>query len=239
MLRGFQEEARRHDFAVETFGQVGSWPLLALTRETSGAQTVYLSAGVHGDEPAPVEALLALLRAGVFDERFSWRICPVLNPTGLSLGTRENGEGVDLNRDYLLQQSAEVRAHRVFLESSAVPLAMISLHEDWESSGFYYYEISLKNSNSCYDGVRRAAEKVMPMELEKMIDGHETEKPGWIYHVAKPDRAEEWPEAIFLAEQGCPRSFTLETPSALPLAERVRCHTSVVEHLLDHFAQSE
>ena len=236
-LEDFRKEAARQGFDEEVLGEIGGWPLLAHSREVAGRPVVYCSAGMHGDEPAGVEALGELLRSGDCDDRFSWRLCPVLNPTGLALGARENAAGVDLNRDYLKAATEEVSLHRHWLDRLGAPALFLSLHEDWESTGFYFYEIALGEGESCYPGVRQAAERVMPMEPEALIDDHETREPGWIFHPAVPDRMEEWPEAIYLAKQGCPLSFTLETPSSRPLGDRVRCHLEVARYLLDWFAE--
>ena len=76
-------------------------PFSLSTKRTPGPRPrIYLSAGIHGDEPAPPLALLALIESGALDKRAVWFLCPILNPDGLARGTRENAEGVDLNRDY-------------------------------------------------------------------------------------------------------------------------------------------
>ncbi|HZP61719.1 MAG TPA: succinylglutamate desuccinylase, partial [Opitutaceae bacterium] len=46
-------------FRVEKFGEVAGFPLFSLTKRTPGPRPrIYLSAGIHGDEPAPPLALL-------------------------------------------------------------------------------------------------------------------------------------------------------------------------------------
>src|SRR4051794_1449355 len=75
--------AAQTGFTLERFGAVAGVPLLALTKRTPGIRPrIYLSAGIHGDEPAPPTALLEMIEAGVFDRRADWLICPLLNPTG-------------------------------------------------------------------------------------------------------------------------------------------------------------
>ena len=103
------ETGRASGFRVETYGEIEACPLLALTRRTPGPRPrIYLSAGMHGDEPAPPLALLELLQRGEFDQRANWFICPLLNPAGLRRGTRENAGGLDLNRDYKRLKSVAV-----------------------------------------------------------------------------------------------------------------------------------
>src|SRR4051812_9145318 len=85
-------------FRVESFGAIAGQPLFALAKRTPGSRPrVYISAGIHGDEPAPPLTLLRLIERGVFDTRAVWFICPLLNPVGFLRQTRENAEGIDLN----------------------------------------------------------------------------------------------------------------------------------------------
>ncbi len=198
-----------------------------------GKPLVYLSAGIHGDEPAGPLALLDLLREGVFDERFSWAIVPMLNPDGLRLGERGNAAGVDLNRDYWQKETREVRGHVAWLESMAVPDVFVSLHEDWEADGFYLYEIRLGEERAeLTRDLLAAAQRVFALEKGPMIDGHQVRDNGWIFHGTDPDEPMGWPEAIFLSRRGCPLSYTLETPSRARLEERVKCHVDVVKMLI-------
>jgi len=129
-------------FRSESFGSAGSFPLVAMTRRTGGPRPrIYLSAGIHGDEPAPPLALLSLIEAGEFDARATWFIGPLLNREGIARGTRENASGTDLNRDYRHLESAEVRSHVRWLERQPNFDLAVCVHEDWESTGFYLYQV--------------------------------------------------------------------------------------------------
>src|SRR5580658_1412778 len=103
-------------FKSQAYGTLGSCPLLALTKRTTGRKPrIYLSAGIHGDEPAPPLALLSMIESGDFDARATWFLCPLLNPDGFVTGVRENASGIDLNRDYRHLASPEIRAHVAWL----------------------------------------------------------------------------------------------------------------------------
>ena len=196
--------------------------------------TVYLSAGIHGDEPAGPLALLELIREGAFGPEGHWILCPALNPTGLAAGTRENAEGEDLNRDYWARKNPGVASHVAWLQGCRVPDLFISLHEDWETSGFYFYEINCSEDRP--ERARSILEAVAPWfgpEPSSLIDDHAVRELGWIYHVAEADMPESWPEAIFLAKLGCPVSFTFETPSSAALPMRVAAHAAAVRAALD------
>lgn len=194
---------------------------------------IYLSAGIHGDEPAGPLAALRLMESGAFPVNCHCIVCPALNPGGLAIHTRENRSGTDLNRDYLLQTSLEVSAHARWLTRRPSPGLFISLHEDWESDGFYFYEINLgEDRPERADALLSAVSPYFPPEQGPEIDGHDIRSPGWIFHSAEADLPESWPEAIYLAKRGCPLSFTFETPSTADLADRVDAHVAGFVSLL-------
>ncbi len=75
---------------------------------------IYISTGIHGDEPAGPLAALRLIQENHWPENAEIFLLPCLNPIGFTLNRRENANGIDLNRDYRNPKSAEVlRAHRV------------------------------------------------------------------------------------------------------------------------------
>ena len=227
-LPEFSREAEARGFAGRVLAEVAAGPLMAWERAATGPR-VYLSAGIHGDEPAGPLALLELLQAEFFSSGTHWLLCPALNPDGLAAGTRGNGTGLDLNRDYWKRRTPEVKAHARWLEAMPVPDWFLSLHEDWECAGFYFYEINLGP-----DRPQRAPaiiEAVRPWCLPEPgpeIDGHRARAEGWIYHEAEADVPQGWPEAILLAKRGCPLSFTFETPSHAPLAQRIAAQMAAV-----------
>ena len=226
--KDFREAALAVGFVPTSLMELGAGPLLAWERPGNGPR-VYLSAGIHGDEPAGPLAVLEMLREGFFNTTVHWLLCPALNPSGLAAFTRENDGGIDLNRDYYLRETCEVAAHTRWLNEHPAPALFISLHEDWETKGFYFYEINLATEDLLRtQSILAAVSPWFMPEPGPMIDGHEISGPGWIYHTAEPDIPEGWPEAIYLAKNGCPISFTFETPSHAPLHQRVAAHMAAV-----------
>ena len=227
----FRKAAESAGFSAVLLVELESGPVVAWERPGTGlGPHVYLSAGIHGDEPAGPLALLELVHDGFFGDEVSWSICPFLNPSGFAANRRENAHGIDLNRDYWVQRSAEVAAHAQWLKGGRMPDLFISLHEDWETTGFYFYEINTGSDDP--ERMLRILEAVNPWfsaEPGQEIDGHEIREPGWIYHAAEPDLPEGWPEAIYLAKLGCPLSFTFETPSRAELSHRVAAHAAAVK----------
>jgi len=232
-LPDFSRAAAAAGFSPHILLETEDGPIMAWERAGDGTP-IYLSAGIHGDEPAGPLAALALMENGVFPESRHCIVCPALNPGGLAAVSRTNRLGLDLNRDYLHMSSPETAAHSRWLKSRPVPGIFVSLHEDWETAGFYFYEINLGE-----DDTSRAAELLdavspfFPAEPGPEIDGHEARAQGWIYHREEADLPDAWPEAIWLAKRGCPLSFTLETPSAADLDARVAAHVAAVRTLLN------
>ncbi len=218
----FESAAPRAGFRVERFGEIAGTPLLALTKRTPGPRPrIYLSAGIHGDEPAPPLALLESLEAGLFDARADWLICPLLNPAGFLASQRENADRVDLNRDYRHLVSAEIRAHVTWLQRQPNFNLTLCLHEDWESAGFYLYELNPFGRPTLANRIVAAVTPVCPIDPATVIDGREIAEPGIIRPIADPLLRELWPESIYLRAHHTTLSYTLETPSALPLSTRI------------------
>lgn len=228
-LTRFSQLAEAQGFTGRELVVMAGGPVMVWERLADGPR-IYVSSGMHGDEPAGPAAMLALLEAGFFRADVHWLLCPLINPDGMMIGTRENARGVDLNRDYLKRSSDEVRAHAGWLESMPAPDLFLSLHEDCDTSGFYFYEINLgEDRPERAAAIIAAVSPIIEAESGDEIDGHEPRGPGWIHHVAEADEPEGWPEAIFLAKHGCPLSFTFETPSQLALSARVAAQMEAVK----------
>ncbi|MBL9216350.1 MAG: M14 family metallocarboxypeptidase [Opitutaceae bacterium] len=232
----FAAAAAAAGFRTEAFGDVAGHPLQAFTRRTAGARPrVYLSAGIHGDEPAPPHALLRLVELGLLDDRATWFVCPLLNPTGFLHRTRENFARVDLNRDYKDAISSEVAAHVGWLRRQPAFDLAVCVHEDWEASGFYLYELNPERRPTLADTMLAAARHLGPIEPATVIDGRPIDQPGVIRPVSDPVLRDTWPEAIYLRNFHTTLSYTLETPSVRPLGQRIDTHCAVLRAALDAF----
>lgn len=234
LLARFDQAAQEKGFSKEEI--TPSIP--AYSRRGTGP-LVLLSAGIHGDEPASPLAALEFLSSNPSPD-FSWLLTPLLNPTGLAAGTRENHEGLDLNRDYHQPQSSEVQAHCAWLERQATPDLFIALHEDYDATGFYFYEIQTGGHPSLHSQIFEKIRPHLPIEPGPLIDGRESSGEGWFFRDDLPALSEfvaqegGYPEALFLAQKGCPLSLTFETPThAAPLKTRISAHLAAISASLD------
>jgi len=230
----FRQAAGDRGFREDPLGEVDGVPLIAFTKRNPGVKPrIYLSSGVHGDEPAPPQALLAMLESGMFDARAHWFLVPMLNPSGFIADQRENAAGVDLNRDYLTLTSRECSQHVQWLRRQPRFDLCLCLHEDWEAQGFYLYELLRGvDDPSRARQIRDAAGEHMPIESEDEIDGRAAAEPGIIRPENDPALRDQWPEAIYLFAHHTDACYTFETATCLALAPRIAAQTTAVKQAL-------
>jgi murein peptide amidase A len=195
-------------------------------------QRLYVSAGIHGDEPAGPLAAVELMRTHDWPRDIEIWLCPCLNPTGFPLNSRENASGVDLNRQYLNPQAEEVRSHIAWLDRQPRFDISLCLHEDWEAHGFYVYELSMDTQPSYAQEIVRRVAKVCPIDRSPVIEGREA-SDGIIRPHADLTARPDWPEAFYLIQKKTWLSCTLEAPSDFPLSIRVAALAEGVRAVLE------
>lgn len=194
----------------------------------SARNRVYISTGIHGDEPAGPLAALQLLEEDEWPRGAAVWMCPCLNATGFQLNRRENSQGIDLNRDYRHLQTAEVRAHTEWLQKQSAFDLALCMHEDWESHGFYVYELNPTDRPSLSEKIIEAVAKVCPIDPSPVIETWAA-SAGVIRPQINPSERPQWPEALYLITNKTSLSYTLEAPSDFPLETRVAALRTAVK----------
>ena len=231
VLRDVETAAHEGRWSSEVFHQAGDFQWLALQRSaahrdaesilaTGRVPRIYISTGIHGDEPAGPLAAQRLLRENQFPANVDLFLCPCLNPTGFALNRRGNEKGIDLNRQYLHLEAEETRAHVAWLTRQPGFDLCLCLHEDWEANGFYVYELNLSEQPSVAEAIVQAVAKVCPVERSETIEGWPA-RGGIIRPGTDPRSRPQWPEAFYLITHKTRVSCTLEAPSDFPLSTRV------------------
>ncbi len=232
VLRDILAAGRRHGWTGRQLPTPGGAHLPVLHRPATGAEgmapRMYLSAGIHGDEPAGPLAVRELIERDALPRDVEFRVLPCLNPTGFPRNTRVSSGGHDLNRDYRHRQTPEVRAHVEWLAAQPPFEVTFCLHEDWEAEGFYLYELNPENRPSLAPAMLDAARGVCPIDRSPRIDGREAHE-GLIRPVLDPAQRPEWPEAFYLLQHQTRLSYTLEAPSDFAPEVRVAALTNAVE----------
>lgn len=232
-LQDIADAAREQGWSSETFHRAEGSEWFALHRparstfNSQPATRLYLSSGIHGDEPAGPLAMLQLLRENRWPAHAEIFLVPCLNPLGFLANRRENRQGLDLNRDYLNSQSDEIRAHVAWLERQPEFDLCLCLHEDWESHGFYVYELNPDNRPSLAEAMVQQVATVCPIDLSEIIEGRPAQH-GIIRPNLDPRTRPLWPESFWLLTHKTRQSYTLEAPSDFPLQTRVNALVAAV-----------
>ncbi|HEX4263629.1 MAG TPA: M14 family metallocarboxypeptidase [Verrucomicrobiae bacterium] len=261
ILRDIETAARDHSWTSETFFETNDLKLFALTKNTGNSKPetrnpkletgapsstldprpstrrIYISAGIHGDEPAGPLAALQLLRENKWPENVDLWFCPCLNPVGFALNSRENSRGVDLNRDYLKPMTEEIVAHIAWLERQPNFDLCLLLHEDWESYGFYLYEQNPENRKSLAEPIIEAVSKVCPIDPNELIEGRPAQN-GIIRPNIDLNSRPQWAEAFYLIKHKTRQGYTLEAPSDYPLSTRIDALVTAVRTGLELISAS-
>jgi murein peptide amidase A len=194
---------------------------------------IYISSGVHGDEPAGPLVIREMFRRKEWPGRINFWISPCLNPAGFRLNTRENQAGIDLNRDYRHLRTPEVRAHTSWLDKQPPFDLALLLHEDWEASGFYLYELNPLGRRSLAEPMVKAVSEILPIEQDALVDGLWKCHQGIIRPHVPPQDRPQWAEALWLISNKTLQNYTLETPSDFPLNVRVQAQVAALKRAFE------
>lgn len=208
-----------------------TYVLMRIILGSGAPRRVLLSAGIHGDELAGVEALVGWLESHAYKKflhRWDIMMLPCLNPWGYEHGTRENGAGRDLNREFHAQHPPqEVRFVQSVLQQRFD--LSLELHGDEDSAGYYLYETVQPGADIGHRVLERIR-TVMPVNLDTTIDGKSADG-GVIARPLEPGTHSWWPMARYGFAQGIPCSLTLEAGRSL-LQRQVQAHLQAIEAAL-------
>lgn len=235
LVKRWKAFARGAGLKLRPFARSGDEELYVMVTSESVARTgvpyVYISAGVHGDEPAPPWGLLdwAETHAELL-KRHPFILFPTLNPTGLILNTRADHRGQDLNRSFNLPDQPVVEAWRTVVGDRSMSLGLC-LHEDYDGQGCYVYELNA-GPKILGTSILQDTSRIIPSDGRRTIDGRRA-KEGLIRRRIPPEMPGH-PEAIVLHLLGAPIALTFESPSEFSIAERIAVQRAFIESSLKH-----
>ncbi len=232
LLRGWRAVARAVRSRLQPFALAGKLPLYYLrTGAVTDANTIYISAGIHGDEAAGPAALLAWAEKQAASLReHPFLLFPCLNPWGLINNSRYDEKGRDLNRTFAAKRPpTPVRELLRLIEGQRFALSL-TLHEDYDATGFYVYEV-MRRAPFWGEDILRAARPLIAIDARATIDGRHA-RSGLVRRQFKPHRFPEMPESIYLHKRHSYRTFTTETPSEFALETRIAAHVATIEEFV-------
>ncbi len=234
LVQRWKRIARDAGLKLVELARAGEYPVYLL--ETRGAADdpagLYLSAGIHGDEPAATEALVRWaewhLTALAKEARHPLPlvILPCLNPWGLVNNRRTDERNRDLNRLFDRQDVSPVGEIRDFLRGRRFELA-VTMHEDYDGQGAYLYELA-RRPPDLGSVLLKAVSRFVPLDPRKRIDQRPA-KNGLMLRRANLARIPLHPEGIYLYRNQCDRVLTFETPSEFSIARRIDAQVRMLE----------
>ena len=220
--------ARAAGLAIAPFAEASGFDLFALTSRQSPNGGIYLSAGIHGDEPASTEGLIRWAETHIAELRkLPSVIFPCLNPWGLVHNSRTDEHCEDLNRHFHHERVPTIQALKKLIEPFRFYVS-VTLHEDYDGRGLYVYELERLNPFWGED-LLEIARPLIPIEGRTTIDGRRTTKAGLVRRKIDLKKFPMIPEAIFLHLHHSERSFTFETPSEFALDQRVEVQIALIQ----------
>lgn len=232
-----------------------SYPLYAfLSNRKEGLPHIYIQGGLHGNEPAPIHALLEVLENHELSKYpFSFCTLPLLNPYGFVHNTRLNGEGLDPNRSFSREDTHTQESSLLmnFLEKRPLSyLAAFDLHEDptdqvvegfkqeENPTAFYVYEKKPRHKTSL---ATKVTKELKTLGVRIWDKDHVYDKSCLEGVVSEGYTGESSAGNNFGDFIGAKAHYVLspETPTLWPLVERIRVHKLFLEKALDLLASGE
>jgi murein peptide amidase A len=227
LVKRWHAVARVARLDIRTIYVSGDYPVLFIHTPVAAGPRLYLSAGVHGDEAAPVSALLewaadntALLTT------LPVAIFPLFNPSGLTLNTRADHKGIDLNRRFHDACHPHIKAWWNAIGDMRFSHGLC-MHEDYDAQGIYCYELSRSARLDCAERMIEACEAHIPRDPRVSIDGRAV-RQGFLRRRKPPDLPG-MPEAVALYMHSTDHTMTFETPSEHSLADRIGAHRAFID----------
>ena len=197
-----------------------------------GSPWIYLSAGVHGDEPAAPLGLIEWAEENTeLIAKYPFLIVPCFSPWSIANNSRNGPDGKDPNRNFDNPAFGHMRMWQEFVRNKDFRLAL-SLHEDYDANGTYVYELSNRKEYRAEVYLAAATRAISP-ETDKSIEGIRS-KNGIIRHKRKLPELPGLPETLYLHQMGAKVAMTFETPSEYSLYHRASAHRLFISSVVKY-----
>ena len=240
-------------FRFRCIGRSGPSPIFSVTfgNDKSGcSRRVLLSAGIHGEEPAGVYALLRFMENYIrcFDDDFEFLIFPCINPFGFEHNSRHNAQGIDTNREFK-DDTGCIESSLVIRELKRLNrhfVCTIDLHETDPNfvgeeftrgdnpTEFYMWEVCPDKEARIGHLVTRIMERFVPVcKWDTVYKDRNSGGVIWYPEgCANPIYTQGTTLEGYLAANYTPQSFTLETPCGWPMYQRIFAHQTALTRIL-------
>ena len=230
LIQRWRAVARRAGVPLRPLCLAGGQPLFFLcTKHLQSTGGIYISAGIHGDEPAGAEALITWAEENADRlHKLPLLLLPCLNPWGLINNRRHDEQGNDLNRSFHRDDLPVISALKTLVAHHQFHVAL-HLHEDYDAQGLYLYEVG-RARPFWGDELLAAARPHIAIDGRLWIDGRKAHA-GLIRPRVDLKKYNKigCPEALWMRNHHTDRALTAEAPSEFALDQRIRGLKAIIE----------
>ncbi|MBN1836933.1 MAG: DUF2817 domain-containing protein [Spirochaetales bacterium] len=206
-------------------------PLWLVRYRPPGARrTALVTGGVHGNEPAGAGWVLELIEE-LAGRPEAWPdlamdLIPLVNPWGWSHDQRYNRDGRDINRDFASFATQEAHVLRDLFAGQRYDL-VVDHHEDPDATGVYLYQYARKDETESRRVLAAIRDRGYPLEQDvnmvilRTRDGL-IDAPRWGLGYMRMTR--QLSLTNYLRLENSDLVYTVETPTRLPLQDRLAVH---------------
>lgn len=184
--------------------------------------------GIHGNEPAGVEAAVSLVEdlahSPQLYSQLNFVIVPLANPWGWAHDLRNNGNNMDVNRSFATGATPEAEIVKSLLRDLHCDL-VADLHEDLINKGFYLLT---------YENPTPGAAQGIAGDIQKAGFSVRSGTNNGVFHV----RQKEFPSltrttlSLYARQQGVKLTYIFETPIKLPMSDKVALHRLALDSMI-------
>lgn len=230
-LASLQVRINAAGLPVSQIGRVevdGAWlPVPALRRTINGGPRLCVFSGVHGNEPAAVEAALRFAESLVKDRKLypglNITIVPLVNPWGWARDLRRNSANQDISRTFVSTPSAEGEMVKALLRTERCTV-LADLHGDSTKQPFHVITFDNADLSVAKSITREIAARGLPLRkgapeavfhrLDK--DAINTARPGL---------------SLYARRNGVPQVYNIQSPRDIEIEMRVGVHLLALDRL--------
>jgi predicted deacylase len=197
-------------------------------------KTLMITAGCHGNEPAPIYAMLNFLSKNpkIKDKRLV--IVPCISPFGFCTNVDRNINSVDINGNFFSKRVEKETQLLKNLVRKYSPSFVLNLHEDPDEKMFFLYLDGHKKGD-----LNKSKALNLTKEISKTMKFYKKKKIHSDYVlegiIENPKEGKTFED--YLRQAGIP-NFCTETPGLYPIKDRIEVNEKIINFVIKNYSKS-
>jgi hypothetical protein len=208
------------------------------TAGANNAKNYLFISGVHGNEIAPIYAMkefIQYLDSIRLINNITIDFIYILNPFGFEYGLRHNGNGIDLNRDFISFETNEVKSLINNIKDKKYT-GVYDFHEHSSTTGFMLYYYSRNNKLLADNILQMLQNNNIPLE-NKFVDVKLKAENGAIYvplyaRIYFMNINKEATTGLYFNKMNVNEVFLLETPKIMDIEKRKLIINMILKYIV-------